>query len=236
MTGAAIRVGGLSHSFASRQGVVGVLDGLDLDVEPGGYVALMGPSGSGKSTLLAILGGLEAPQTGRVVVGGQDLRALSGDGLAAFRRQTVGFVFQHFGLLDALTAAENIALACTLAGLRSAARRRRADELLDAVGLTARATHRPPELSGGERQRVAIARSLANQPSLVLADEPTGNLDDGSTELVVQLLETLPAQHGCTLVVVTHDRAIASRASRVLLLRNGCLHQAAGGPAAVLAP
>ncbi len=224
MPGADICVRGLGHTFVSRHGDVVVLDGLDLDVAAGGHLSLMGPSGSGKSTLLSVLGGLEPPQTGRVEVAGAELGALSGDDLAAFRRRTVGFVFQHFGLLDALTAAENIALACTLAGVRPAARRRRAAELLDAVGLAERARHRPPELSGGERQRVAIARALANEPSLVLADEPTGNLDDASTALVVDLLETLPAVHGCTLVVVTHDQQVAGRAPRVLELRGGALH------------
>jgi len=133
----------------------------------------------------------------------------------------VGFVFQHFGLLEALTAAENVELACSLARVPTGARRRRAAELLDAVGLADRARHRPIELSGGERQRVAIARALANGPRLVLADEPTGNLDDESTARVVDLLESLPAEHDCTLVVVTHDQAIARRAERRLRLRNG---------------
>ena len=135
----------------------------------------------------------------------------------------MGFVFQHFGLLEALTAAENIELACSLAGARPADRRRRAAELLEAVDLGERSGHRPIELSGGERQRVAIARSLANNPSLILADEPTGNLDQTSTDRVVALLERLPADHGCTLVIVTHDAAIAARAGRQLRLTGGRL-------------
>ncbi len=206
-----------------------VLAGLDLIVEAGAHVALTGASGSGKSTLLCLLGGLEAPQRGSVVVGGRDLAALSRSDLAAFRRETVGFVFQHFGLLEALTAAENIELACALAGVSPADRRRRASTLLDAVDLGDRAGHRPIELSGGERQRVAIARALANEPELILADEPTGNLDDTSTHRVMSLLEALPADHGCTLVIVTHDSTIADRAERRLDLVGGRLVEQPAG-------
>jgi putative ABC transport system ATP-binding protein len=226
MPGAEISVSGLGHRYKDRSGgKLSVLDGLDLDVEPGGYVAITGPSGAGKSTLLAILGGLDAPQDGAVVVGGHDLHHMGRNQLADFRRQTVGFVFQHFGLLESLTAAENIELACTLAGIGARARRERAAELLDAVELRARADHRPAELSGGERQRVAIGRSLANRPRLVLADEPTGNLDDGSTELVIELLEALPAEHDCTLVLVTHDHRLARRAAHQFQLDGGRLQE-----------
>ena len=225
VTPLSVDVRGLGHRFASRGGHIEVLDGLDLAVAAGDHVALVGQSGAGKSTLLAVLGGLEPPQRGQVVVEGHDLAGLSGDELAAFRRQTVGFVFQHFGLLETLSAAENVELACTLAGVARQRRGHRARQLLDAVGLAPRASHRPPELSGGERQRVAIARALANQPRVVLADEPTGNLDEDSAALVVELLETLPGDHGCTLVVVTHNRALARRAGRRLVLRDGCLHE-----------
>ena len=223
--GASIDVRQLSHRFSSRAGTVTVLDGLALHVESGGHVALVGASGVGKSTLLSVLGGLEAPQGGSVVVDGDDLSGLNRRELATFRRETVGFVFQHFGLLEALTAAENVELASSLAGVGGPTRRERAAELLDAVGLGARARHRPVELSGGERQRVAIARALANRPRLVLADEPTGNLDDDSTRLVVDLLESLPADHGCTLVVVTHDASIARRAERCYRLESGRAHE-----------
>jgi len=219
--GASIDVRELSHRFSSRAGTVTVLDDLSLQIEAGGHVALVGASGAGKSTLLSVLGGLEPAQAGSVEVDGADLSGLSRTDLATFRRETVGFVFQHFGLLEALTAAENVELACSLAGVGVGARRSRAAELLDAVGLSPRARHRPVELSGGERQRVAIARALANRPRLVLADEPTGNLDDDSTHLVVALLESLPADHGCTLVVVTHDATIARRAQRCYRLRGG---------------
>jgi len=221
VSGAAIVVRNLSHRFASRAGTVDVLSGLDLDIEAGAYVALVGASGAGKSTLLSVLGGLEPPQQGSVTVGGADLGTLCRSELATFRRETVGFVFQHFGLLEALTASENIELACSLARLAPRARRQRAADLLAAVGLTDRARHRPVELSGGERQRVAIARALANRPQLVLADEPTGNLDDESTLLVVDLLESLPGEHDCTLVLVTHDHALARRATRRLRLQAG---------------
>ncbi len=230
VSGTGIVVEALSHRYRSPAGEVTVLDGLDLAVEAGAHVALTGASGSGKSTLLCILGGLEAPQQGSVRVGDLDMAGLSRAELAAFRRETVGFVFQHFGLLEALTAAENIELACSLSGIRPADRRRRAAELLEAVDLGDRARHRPIELSGGERQRVAIARALANHPSLILADEPTGNLDQASTDRVVALLERLPADHGCTLVIVTHDQAIAARAARTLGLVGGRLvERPAGG-------
>src|SRR5438034_359133 len=216
-----IRARSLRHTYVTREGPLTVLDGIDLDVAGGGYVVLTGPSGAGKSTLLGLLGGLERPQAGSLIVGERDLSKLAGDGLAAYRRATVGFVFQHFGLLETLTAEENVALALMLAGVRSSQRRARAMALLDAVGLAARATHRPLQLSGGERQRVAIARALANGPELVLADEPTGNLDEDAAIMVVELLESLPAQHGCTLVLVTHNRALAARAPQQFELTGG---------------
>src|SRR3954470_17396217 len=201
-----ISVRALSHSYVTSTGRLAVLDGVDLSVPAGAHVTLTGPSGSGKSTLLSLLGGLDRPQAGSVVVGDHDLSTLAGDGLAAYRRSTVGFVFQHFGLLDTLTAAENVELALMLAGVRSRARGPRAAELLGAVGLGDRLTHRPLQLSGGERQRVAIARALAHGPELVLPDDPTGTLDDDSALLVIELLESLPAAHNCTLVLVTHNR------------------------------
>jgi predicted ABC-type transport system involved in lysophospholipase L1 biosynthesis ATPase subunit len=175
-----------------------------------------------------VLGGLDAPQRGEVVVGDHDLHALTRNQLADFRRDTVGFVFQHFGLLDTLTALENVALANALTGERPSVGRRKARDLLDAVGLAARADHQPSALSGGERQRVAIARALVNEPQLLLADEPTGNLDDDSTEVIIEVLESLPAEHGCTLVLVTHDRRWAARAERRFRLVEGRLQAGAG--------
>jgi ABC-type lipoprotein export system ATPase subunit len=221
--GAAIEIEGLARSYATARGQLDVLDGIELTLPAGGYAAVSGSSGAGKTTLLAILGGLERPDRGVVRVGGCDVAALKGDDLAAYRRSTVGFVFQHFGLLDTLTAAENVELALTLAGMSPARRRARAARLLEAVGLAERARHRPVALSGGERQRVAIARAMANRPPLLLADEPTGNLDDESAERVIELLEALRDEHGCTLVVVTHDRTLAARAERRFLLDKGSL-------------
>ena len=218
--GVAITLRGLSHTYRTAEGPLTVLGGLDLDVADGGYAAITGPSGAGKTTLLSLLGGLEAPQAGRLEVGGQDLTGLSGDDLAAYRRATVGFVFQHFGLLETLTAAQNVELAGTLNGTSPGERRRRALELLDAVGLAERAGHRPSRLSGGERQRVAIARALVNEPKLLLADEPTGNLDSATGEEIARLLEDLHRE-GRTLVVVTHNEALARRAQRMVRLRDG---------------
>ncbi|MDQ3978934.1 MAG: ABC transporter ATP-binding protein [Actinomycetota bacterium] len=223
MPGVAVDVSDLAHGYRTPWGQLRVLEGIELALPASGYAAVRGSSGAGKTTLLAVLGGLERPDRGRVQVGGQDVARLSGDDLAAYRRSTVGFVFQHFGLLDTLTAAENVELACTLAGISAGERRRRAALLLDAVGLAARSRHRPPALSGGERQRVAIARAMANQPALLLADEPTGNLDDTSAERVIALLEALRTEHGCTLVVVTHDAAVAGRADHQFFLDRGRL-------------
>ncbi len=229
----AVSVRGLTHRYTTRSGSITVLDDLALEVGDGEFLALVGASGSGKTTLLALLGGLERPQTGTVRVLGEELDSLSGDGLARFRSRTVGFVFQHFGLLDSLTAGENVELACTLGGRPAAARRRRARELLERLGVGDRAGHRPVELSGGERQRVAIARALANEPRLVLADEPTGNLDRGSSLTVADVLRRLPDEHACTVVLVTHDLELAARADRRLLLDNGRLAPAiSSGPAA----
>ena len=191
-----------------------VLRGVDLDVPAGGYIALTGRSGAGKSTLLSLVGGLESPSGGSIDVGGSPVGHLRGAALADYRRDTVGFVFQHFGLLDALTAVENVELSLTLARAPRAERRARAATLLDAVGLGERLDHRPRALSGGERQRVAIARAIANQPRLILADEPTGNLDEEAGAVVLEVLEALRTEHGCTLVIVTHNHAVADRAAQ----------------------
>jgi len=219
--GVAITLRGLSHTYRTADGPLTVLGGLDLDLADGGYAAITGPSGAGKTTLLSLLGGLETPQRGTIVVGGEDLTRLSGDGLAAYRRATVGFVFQHFGLLETLTALQNVELAGTLAGITPAERKARAMDLLQAVGLAERAEHRPSRLSGGERQRVAIARAMVNRPNLLLADEPTGNLDDDSATMVIELLERVRRDHACTLVMVTHNHTLAARAEQRVPLDRG---------------
>ncbi|MDQ6747497.1 MAG: ABC transporter ATP-binding protein [Candidatus Dormibacteraeota bacterium] len=202
-----------------------MLRGVDLDIPAGGYVALTGRSGAGKSTLLSLVGGLESPTEGEIDVGGHAVGRLRGNALADFRRDAIGFVFQHFGLLSALTAAENVELSLTLTGAEPGPRRRRAKELLQAVGLGNRLDHRPPALSGGERQRVAIARALANRPRVILADEPTGNLDEEAGAVVLELLEALRTERGCTLVVVTHNRAIADRAVHRYQVEDGRVHR-----------
>ncbi len=198
-----------------------MLRDVELTAAKGSYLALMGPSGSGKTTLLSILGGLERPQTGSVEVAGHDLGRSSQSDLATFRLKTVGFVFQHFGLLETATALENVEIALSLDRCKRRQRRRRAGELLDRVGLSDRLSHRPIELSGGERQRVGMARAIANDPELILADEPTGNLDGANARNVIELLEELRATHGCTLVVATHDTARAARADRLISLVEG---------------
>ena len=218
-----VRVRGLTHRYGEGASAVTVLCGVDMEVQAGGYAAVTGVSGAGKSTLLSILGGLEAVQHGDVQVGDADVAALRGADLARFRRERVGFVFQDFGLLTMLTARENVEMALTLAGAPRRERRDRAMALLTEVGLAARAAHRPPKLSGGELQRVAIARALANSPAVLLADEPTGNLDEDSACRVMELLERLRSQRGCTLVVVTHNLELAARAQQVLRLSRGLL-------------
>ncbi|MDQ1380160.1 MAG: putative transport system ATP-binding protein [Actinomycetota bacterium] len=219
--GVAVHAVGLTFSYDTPEGRLVVLDGIDFDVEAGSVVAVTGASGSGKTTLLSVLGGLDRPHAGSVVIAGHDLALLDRDEMARYRREVVGFVFQDFGLLGQLTALENVELALTFERVSRRQRRARARELLGAVGLIDRLGHRPRALSGGEKQRVAIARALANSPRLVLADEPTGNLDAAATAVVLELLMQVPAEHGSTVVVVTHDDAIAARADRRMHLADG---------------
>src|SRR5262245_28934712 len=218
-----VRVEGLTHGYGQGPTALTVLCAVQMEVEAGGYVAVTGVSGAGKSTLLAILGGLEPVQQGKVLVAGQDVARLRGADLARFRRERVGFVFQDFGLLTMLTARENVEMALTLAGVPRRERRQRADVLLAEVGLQDRADHRPAQMSGGEAQRVAIARALANRPQVLLADEPTGNLDEDSAFRVMELLERLREERACTLVVVTHNPELAARAGQRLRLSRGRL-------------
>jgi len=198
---------------------VTVLDGVSLDVARGECVAVTGPSGSGKSTLLGLVAGLDTPTSGAVVVDGVDLGALDEDALARFRRDRVGFVFQSYHLIPTLTAAENVAIPLELAGVADA--RAGAARLLDEVGLGERGHHYPVQLSGGEQQRVALARAVARAPVLLLADEPTGNLDSATGAAIIDLLLALNRERGSTLVLVTHDPALAAHADRQIALRDG---------------
>ena len=223
--GSAIHLREVTHWYRSGRSQVEALHEVELDIPAGGYVALTGPSGAGKSTLLSLIGGLERPQSGTLTVGHHNLRQLRVDELATYRRTTIGFIFQHFGLLDLLSARENIELAASLAASLSASSKGRSQArgLLEEVGLLDRAEHRPGQLSGGERQRVAIARALVNDPSLILADEPTGNLDADSAMRVLDLLERVHLERGCTLLVVTHNEAVAQRAEQRFRLDAGRL-------------
>lgn len=224
-----IRAQGLKASYGQGRLRVQVLEGLSLEVERGAAVAVTGPSGSGKSTLLAILGGLDRPDAGSLRVDGIDLTSLSRRALSAFRRERVGFVFQAFHLLPGLTAEENVAAGVEPLGLPRSELRRRVGGALEAVGLLALARRFPHELSGGEQQRVAVARASAKRPVLLLADEPTGNLDAASAEGVLALLfdhAGLPSARP-TRIVVTHDPAVAARTDRVLALRGGLLTEPA---------
>jgi putative ABC transport system ATP-binding protein len=218
--GPVLRTRGLEMEYGRGAGLVRALDGVDLDVAPGETLAVMGPSGCGKSTLLHLLGGLEHPSAGEVWLEGRRVDRLSERALARLRRHAIGFVFQAFHLMDELTAVENVELPALVAGRSPRAARRRAAELLDEVGLTGRAGHLPSALSGGERQRVAIARALSNDPLVVLADEPTGNLDSAATLDVLRLLASLRAA-GQTQLVVTHDARVAATADRLISMRDG---------------
>lgn len=218
--GPVLRTRALDKRYGHGDGEVRALEGVELEVTRGETLAVMGPSGCGKSTLLHLLGGLERPSSGEVWVAGRRVDALSEKALARMRREAIGFVFQAFHLMDELTAVENVELPALLAGRSPGAARRRAAELLAEVGLTDRATHLPSALSGGQRQRVAIARALSNEPIVVLADEPTGNLDSAATLDVLRLLERLRAA-GQTLVIVTHDERIAATADRLISMRDG---------------
>jgi putative ABC transport system ATP-binding protein len=202
---------------------VRALDGVDLTVRRGDSLAIMGPSGSGKSTLLGLLGGLDRPTSGALAFEGRDVAALSDDQLARVRNQVVGFVFQNFQLLPRTSALANVGLPLVYRGLGRAERRRRAAEMLQAVGLGHRLQHRPSQLSGGEQQRAAIARALAAEPAMLLADEPTGNLDSRSGEEVLGLLARLHLERGVAVVVVTHDPGVAARFDRTVVMRDGRL-------------
>ena len=220
MTSALVEARNVSRVFPMPAGPVVAVREVSLRIAPDDYIGIVGPSGCGKSTLLHVLGFVDVPTAGEVLFQDRDVGALSDAERSRLRLREIGFVFQRFFLLPMLTAWENVELPQAEAGVGRAERRKRTQQLLDYVGLTARAEHRPSELSGGEMQRVAIARALANRPRLLLADEPTGELDQATGEQIVSLLDRLHAD-GTAVVVVTHDPAVASRAARLLTMRDG---------------
>src|SRR5580658_10523955 len=215
-----LRTQGLRKEYGREAGLVRAVDGVDLDVAQGETVAIMGPSGCGKSTLLYLLGGLDRASGGEIWLDGQNLTQMSERQLARLRRESIGFVFQAFQLMDELTAVENVELPALLAGRSPRAARKRALDLLEQVGLADRAKFLPTQLSGGQRQRVAVARALVADPLVVLADEPTGNLDSAATVEVLRLFDQLHTA-GQTLVIVTHDPRVAATADRMISMRDG---------------
>ena len=216
-----IRLEKVCRDFQVGDQVVHALDHVDLDIKPGDYISIMGPSGSGKSTLLNILGLLDKPNSGTYWLNDADVSSLDDDALAEQRQQNIGFIFQSFHLIPRLSALENVELPLLLAGAPVAARRERAREVLDSVGLANRSDHRPDQLSGGESQRVAIGRAIVMNPGLLLADEPTGNLDSSTSKEILQFLRQLNLEKDITLLMVTHDKQIAAYASRIVRMEDG---------------
>ena len=215
-----IRIENLTRFYTIGEETVRALNGINLSIQKNEYVALMGPSGSGKSTLMNIIGCLDTPTSGEYFLNGPNVAQLSDSELAAIRNTEIGFVFQTFTLLPRLTALQNVALPLVYAGIPETERLKKAKEVLEQVGLGDRIKHRPNELSGGQRQRVAVARALVNHPSIILADEPTGNLDTKTSEEIMQLLDIIH-QAGNTIVLVTHEEDIALHAKRVVRMRDG---------------
>ncbi|MFE7578416.1 MULTISPECIES: ABC transporter ATP-binding protein [unclassified Streptomyces] len=212
---------GVTKQYQRGKSTVHALAGVDLTIEDGGRLVIQGPTGGGKSTLLQMLGGLDRPTAGSIELDGMDLAKLSEAKLTKVRAENIGFVFQSFNLIPTLTAQENVETALVPLGVKASERRRRAAEALDSVGLGERLGHVPGEMSGGQQQRVAIARALVKRPKVLLADEPTGNLDESMRDEIMEVLETLWKEHGLTFVMVTHDSAIARRAPRLATIRKG---------------
>ena len=215
---------------------VHVLDGLDLDIDRDDFVALMGPSGSGKTTLLNLIGGLDSPTSGEIEVAGQQIARMSSGQLSHWRSQNVGFVFQFYNLMPTLSAQKNVELPLLLTSLSAAQRKRNAEIALELVGLKDRGKHRPAELSGGQQQRVAIARAIVSDPTLLICDEPTGDLDRASAEEILRLLQSLNRDHGKTIVMVTHDPKAAEYATHTLHLDKGTLVEQVRNPAKAAEP
>jgi putative ABC transport system ATP-binding protein len=223
---AALEAIGITRRYDQGGLTVEALRGVTLTIGSGDHAAIVGPSGSGKSTLMHILGGLDRPSSGTLRIGGRDVAALKPDELADVRNRTIGFVFQSFHLLARTTALDNVAMPLVYRGLRGAERRRRAREVLELVGLGHRTGHRPSQLSGGEQQRVAIARALVTEPAVLLADEPTGNLDSVRGGEILDLLDDLNRERGVALVIVTHDAEVAGRARRQIHVKDGLVTEA----------
>ncbi len=225
-----IRMENVTKDYPMGEVVVHALRGIDLEVAPGEFIVLLGPSGSGKTTTLNLMGGLDRPTSGRVIVQGEDIARYRDKELTRYRREKVGFVFQFFNLIPSLTARENVEFALALLDGKSGELEKRAQELLEMVGLGDRADHFPSQLSGGEQQRVAIARALANHPPLMLCDEPTGNLDVETGRSVLQVMRDLNRREGTTIVLVTHNTAIAPMADRVVRLHSGTIKEITVNP------
>jgi len=217
-----IKIRSITRDFPLGQEIVKVLKGIDLDIQKGEYVALMGPSGSGKSTLMNLLGCLDTPTSGYYELNGVDVSSMSDDALAEIRNKEIGFVFQTFNLLPRTTALDNVALPMVYAGAPKSKRHKRASEVLADVGLSDRMDHKPNQLSGGQRQRVAVGRALVNKPSIILADEPTGNLDTKTSLEIMQLFDDIH-KAGNTVILVTHEEDIAAHAQRIIRLRDGII-------------
>ncbi|MEW1723165.1 ABC transporter ATP-binding protein [Streptomyces sp. NPDC093109] len=215
------QLSGVTKRYTRGKKTVDALAGVDLTIEDGGRLVIQGPTGGGKSTLLQMLGGLDRPTQGTVELDGMNLGGLSEAKLTKVRAENIGFVFQSFNLIPTLTAQENVETALVPLGVKTAERRERAAQALESVGLGERAGHLPSELSGGQQQRVAIARALVKQPKVLLADEPTGNLDESTRDDIMELLEGLWKEHGLTFIMVTHDSSIARRAPRLATIRKG---------------
>jgi putative ABC transport system ATP-binding protein len=220
MTSPLIQINDLRKHYQMGGTIVRALDGVSLDIQPHTFTVVMGPSGSGKSSLLYLLGGLDRSTSGQISIGGERLDQMDENALALFRRRTLGFIFQSYNLITSMNAAENVAFPMQFTGIPAAERSKRASELLEQVGLSDRAHHRPAELSGGQQQRVAVARALVNNPSLILADEPTGNLDTASGVTIMQLLSELH-RSGRTVLVVTHDPRMTRFATHKIFLLDG---------------
>ncbi len=222
-----IEIRNIIRNFQLGQEIVHVLKGIDLDIEKGEYVAIMGPSGSGKSTLMNLLGCLDTPTSGKYILNGKDVSQMSDDELADIRNKEIGFVFQTFNLLPRTTALENVALPMVYSGIAKADRMKRAEEVLTNVGLADRMDHKPNQLSGGQRQRVAVGRALVNRPSIILADEPTGNLDSKTSVEIMHLFDEIH-NAGNTVILVTHEEDVARHAHRIIRLKDGMIESDTG--------